>query len=205
MRFSTIFSAMFGLSSAISLTVDIPANARRCYYAQAHQADANIGISFHVLSGGNFDIDAVISRPDGSIVQKIEKGKEEEIGFVANQVGEYELCFYNEMSTFADKKVDFDFDIGTKYLRAELPQINADADTTTLEQYVNLLEQRATGLIKQVAYYKTRNVRNQSTVKSTENRVFWFCVFEMIAVVGLAIVNVTIVQYFFKGSRKTLV
>ena len=54
-------------------------------------------------------------------------------------------------------------------------------------------------------YYKTRNNRNQATVVSTESRIYYFSIFEVLLMVGMGFLQITIVQLFFRGSRKQLV
>ncbi|KAM9904402.1 hypothetical protein OXX79_002769, partial [Metschnikowia pulcherrima] len=60
-------------------------------------------------------------------------------------------------------------------------------------------------LKRQLQYYKTRNNRNQATVRSTESRIYYFSILEVLLMVGMAGLQITIVQLFFKGSRKQLV
>lgn len=162
-------------------------------------------MSFVVLSGGSFDIDVTIKRPSGNLVEQLAKSSGDELIFTTTEVGEYELCFYNEMSTFADKKVEFDFDIDSNALRAELPKGVDISSSTEIEQHIDNLEYRIAELARSLQYYKARNARNQSTVGSTYERVWWFSLIELGLVVGMAVLNVTVVQLFFKGSRKNLV
>ena len=64
-----------------------------------------------------------------------------------------------------------------------------------------LIESRASNLLRTLQYYKTRNNRNESTVKSTESRIFWFSIFELLLMVGMAGLHVIIVQLFFTGCE----
>jgi hypothetical protein len=42
-----------------------------------------------------------------------EKERQGDFVFTANDIGEYRFCFNNEMSTFADKTVDFEIAVGS--------------------------------------------------------------------------------------------
>lgn len=42
-----------------------------------------------------------------------EKERQGDFVFTANEVGEYKFCFNNEMSTFAEKTVDFEISVRT--------------------------------------------------------------------------------------------
>lgn len=193
------------LADRTALTVLVPANEHICFYNQAHIVGSQMSVSFIVLSGGSFDIDATIARPDGTIIQNAVKSSDEEFVFKVQQPGEYELCFFNEMSTFADKKVDFIFDVEHAVLRAELPTAVGEHNTDQIEAYIQQMEVRTNDLTRKLQHYKARNSRNEDTVKSTASRVWWFGVLNMVIIVGMAVLNVTIVQFFFKGSRKNLV
>lgn len=192
-------------ASAFPVTVQVPANERSCFYVQSDHVNSKASMSFVVLSGGSFDIDVTVRRPNGNVVEQLSKSSGDEIAFTTTEVGEYELCFYNEMSTFADKKVEFDFNIDTSALRAELPKAIDLGANDDIERHIDNLDARFAELSRSLQYYKARITRNQSTVSSTHERVWWFSLIELGLVVAMAVLNVTVVQLFFKGSRKTLV
>ena len=51
-------------------------------------------------------------------------------------------------------------------------------------------------------YFRTREIRNFSTVKSTEGRIFNFSVVVSGMMVAMAGLQVFIVRFFFQGARK---
>lgn len=51
-------------------------------------------------------------------------------------------------------------------------------------------------------YFRTRENRNFSTVKSTEQRIFNFSLVEVAMMVGMAALQVLVVRFFFQGARK---
>ena len=61
-----------------------------------------------VQSGGSFDIDYTVFGPGEKIILDGSKERQGDYVFTANDVGEYRFCFNNEMSTFAEKMVDFE-------------------------------------------------------------------------------------------------
>jgi hypothetical protein len=61
-----------------------------------------------VQSGGSFDIDYTVVGPNERVIMQGEKERQGDFVFTANDMGEYRFCFNNEMSTFADKLVDFE-------------------------------------------------------------------------------------------------
>lgn len=69
---------------------------------------ADISLPVQVQSGGSFDVDYEVVGPQERVIMKGEKDKQGDFVFTANDVGEYRFCFNNEMSTWAEKLVDFE-------------------------------------------------------------------------------------------------
>ena len=207
MHFSVLISVLSVLSAVhafVPLTINVGPNQKQCFFTRAHRECAKMRAAFTVISGGQFDIDASLKRPDGTIIEQVSKSEGEAWLFSASTTGDYELCFYNEMSTVTDKLVQFEFEVDTISFAAEPPK-PVDNYGATMEQYITKLEERASSISHQVQYLKVRNTRNMSTVMSTAARIRWFSIIELVAVVGMALFNVTIVQLFFNSSRKNIV
>lgn len=69
-----------------------------------------------VQSGGSFDIDYAIVGPGEKIIVEETHERQGDFVFTAQTVGEYRFCFNNEMSTFAEKLVDFEIAVPTPAL-----------------------------------------------------------------------------------------
>lgn len=61
-----------------------------------------------VQSGGSFDVDYEVTGPVQNIVLEGQKERQGDFVFTAQDTGEYSFCFNNQMSTFAEKFVDFE-------------------------------------------------------------------------------------------------
>lgn len=61
-----------------------------------------------VQSGGSFDVDYSVVGPTDKVILDGSKERQGDFVFTANDPGEYRFCFSNEMSTFAEKMVDFE-------------------------------------------------------------------------------------------------
>lgn len=103
----------FQLAAAIPMTVKVGANDRQCLFAQVDKIDSKVGFYFAVQSGGSFDIDVSIVAPDGKIQYQEPKEKQGEFSFTATSIGEYQFCFSNDMSTFAEKAIEFEITVST--------------------------------------------------------------------------------------------
>ena len=115
------------------------------------------------------------------------------------------------MSTFAEKVIDFEITFAENDhtdFRANLPdQPNAKPlqHVGNMLSTVEKIDEQLDNLQRTLQYYKTRNNRNHATVKSTESRIYYFSIFEVLLMVGMAFLQITVVQLFFRGARKQLV
>lgn len=211
MNFFLVF--LVALVSASPFTFILGAHEKACYYIITSKPSTPLSYYFAVQSGGSFDVDYAIANPRGEVIVSEDKVRQGDFIFTANQVGEYEFCFSNQMSTYAEKIIDFEIkfeneDDNKDSVRAKMP---SQPNTRPMEHVekmkltVEKIENQLDGLLRTLQYYKTRNNRNQETVKSTELRIFFFSILEVFLMVAMAGLQITIVQFFFKGSRKQLV
>jgi hypothetical protein len=64
-----------------------------------------------VQAGGSFDIDYEVKDPQQKTILDGTKERQGDFVFTAQQSGEYAFCFSNDMSTFAEKIVDFEITV----------------------------------------------------------------------------------------------
>lgn len=169
-------------------------------------------------------MDYSVSAPGGKIVLDGTKERQGDFVFTAQSVGEYTFCFNNEMSTFAEKMVDFEIAVrsistqGTSpqilierldlqvenEQRAQLPsrQGASPEQTSSLEESIYKLSAQLSTVSRNQKYFRTRENRNFSTVRSTERRIFNFSVIESLVMVSMAALQVFVVRFFFQGARK---
>ncbi|KAK5682984.1 hypothetical protein LTS10_004512 [Elasticomyces elasticus] len=212
MLFLASLLALVGLlasyASATALTYKLVPNEKECFYTQVSNAGAKIAFYFAVSSGGNFDINYVVYGPAKEagkerVILEGEKERQGDFVFTANEVGEYRFCFDNTVSTFTDKVVDFEIAVENE-ARSQLPQ-RAGASPEQLsgvEETILKLSGQVSTLTRQQKYFRTRENRNFSTVRSTEKRIFNFSLMEVIMMVAMACLQVFIVRQFFTGGRK---
>ncbi|BGP12910.1 hypothetical protein JCM10213_004329 [Rhodosporidiobolus nylandii] len=186
-----------------ALTTTINANERSCFYAAVDKAGEKVGFYFAVQSGGSFDIDWVVTDPTDTIVIDGERERQGDYIFTAHAVGEYSFCFSNDMSSFSEKLVDFDIMVESE------PRPVAPAKPTALTEQTSSLEEsiyKLSGSLSSIQrtqkYFRTRENRNVSTVKSTEWRIFSFSLAESALMVGMSAFQVWVVQRFFSGPSR---
>ncbi|KAL1632561.1 hypothetical protein SLS56_003460 [Neofusicoccum ribis] len=190
--------------SSTALTYKLAANEKSCFFAHVNQKSTKVAFYFAVQSGGSFDIDYEVVGPNEYSVMEGTKERQGDFVFTANNPGEYRFCFNNEMSTFAEKIIDFEIAVENEEARAKLPskQGTSPEQTSVLEESILKLSSQLSTINRNQKYFRTRENRNFSTVRSTERRIFNFSIIEGVMMVTMAGLQVFIVRFFFQGARK---
>ncbi|KAF3912828.1 hypothetical protein AA313_de0202439 [Arthrobotrys entomopaga] len=190
-------------TAATALTYKLAANEEHCVFIHNDKKSVKVAFYFAVQAGGAFDIDYIVKGPNGVIVLNGQKERQGDFVFTANESGEYSFCFSNDMSTFAEKLVDYEIAVEHEQ-RAELPTRpgTTPEQTSNLEESIFKLSGQLSTISRNQKYFRTRENRNFSTVRSTEQRIFNFSVIESCMMVTMSCLQVFIVRFFFQGARK---
>ncbi|KAI8050774.1 emp24/gp25L/p24 family/GOLD-domain-containing protein [Thamnidium elegans] len=208
-----LFSLLFGLflavllpqsSDATALTYSLPANEDACFYIWADKPGKKLGFYFAVQQGGSFDIDFEIKGPNEASILKGEHERQGDYVFTANHYGEYSFCFSNDMSTFAEKLIDFEISVENEVrpnFQKDSSGKEQPATLTEMEESLFRLSGSLTNIARSQKYFRTRENRNYATVTSTQDRIFWFAFMESIAIVAMAGLQVFVVKNFFNVRK----
>ncbi|KAG6876404.1 hypothetical protein C0993_003336 [Termitomyces sp. T159_Od127] len=186
-----------------ALTTLIGANERLCFYADVDKAGEKIGFYFAVQSGGSFDIDFDIKDPNEKLLLSGERERQGDYVLTANAVGEYSFCFENDISTLTGKLVDFDIMVESEPRReapAKPGQISEQ--TSALEESVFRLNNMLMGIKRLQKHFHTNENRGFDVVKSTQNRIFWYAILQTAGIIGMAAVQIYILQTFFTSTGR---
>ncbi|KAI9278074.1 emp24/gp25L/p24 family/GOLD-domain-containing protein [Sporodiniella umbellata] len=189
-------------SNATSLTYSFAPNEESCFYAMTDQPGKKIGFYFAVQQGGEFDINFEVKGPrDNSILNGAQERQGDYV-FTATDVGEYSFCFSNDMSTFAEKLVDFEITVENQVR----PEFQKDGKTpapalTEMEEILYRLSGSLTTVARNQRYFRTREHRNAVTVTSTHNRMYWFSLLESAAIISIAALQTFVVKGFFNVKK----
>ncbi|ORZ13224.1 emp24/gp25L/p24 family/GOLD-domain-containing protein [Absidia repens] len=202
--FFSIFSLFyFSTVTAIALTYNVGANERACFYTWSDAPGKKIGFYFAVQAGGSFDIDFEVTDPANKIILDGKRERQGDYVFTARHVGEYSFCFLNDMSTFAEKLIDFEISLEQE-LRLQRLQENQPSDpsaSSALEESLVKISDTLTSISRVQKHLRTREHRNANTVVSTESRILWFASLESLAIITMAGLQVFVIQSFFKIKR----
>jgi hypothetical protein len=130
-----------------------------------------------------------------------QKERQGDFVFSANVVGDYSFCFDNEMSTFAEKYVDFEIAVENES-RAQLPskQGTTPEQTSALEESIFKVSGQLSTISRNQKYFRTRENRNFATVNSTEGRIINFSMIQIGLIICMGALQVFVVRFFFQVS-----
>ncbi|KAL5513952.1 hypothetical protein ACEPAG_2713 [Sanghuangporus baumii] len=198
--------ASFLLPTAVkgsALTTAIAPNERLCFYADVDKAGEKLGFYFAVQSGGSFEIDYEVKDPNDKDILDGQNERQGDFVLTANTPGEYSFCFTNDMGTLAEKFIDFDIMVESEPRREPSTKPGQLQDhSSALEESIFRLNGQLLSIKRTQKFFHTRENRGFSVVKSTQNKIFWFAVLEVLGVVGMAIAQVYILQTFFTKTGR---
>jgi len=191
--------------SATALTYRMQPHEKACFYNAVEVKGAKVAFYFAVQEGGAFDVDYIVTGPNERVYLKGDKERQGDFVFTAADIGEYRFCFNNEMSTFAEKLVDFEISVENEQRKAALP-VKEGAEipdgANKIEDFIFKLSGQVSTMSRNAKYFRTRENRNLSTVRSTERRIFNFSCIVSLMMVTMAGLQVFVVRFFFQGARK---
>ncbi|KAI5799167.1 emp24/gp25L/p24 family/GOLD-domain-containing protein [Peziza echinospora] len=195
--------ACFNVVSGTALTYKLGANDKICFYTNVAHKGLKVAFYFAVQSGGSFDIDYVVYGPTDRIILDGQKERQGDYVFTAQDPGEFRFCFSNDMSTFAEKMIDFEISVENEE-RAEIPtkESSPPEHLSTVEESIYKISGELSTISRQQKYFRTREHRNFSTVRSTESRILKFSIIEVVIMVTMAALQVFVVKFFFQSTRK---
>ncbi|KAF2023567.1 hypothetical protein EK21DRAFT_80609 [Setomelanomma holmii] len=201
---ASLLACLISSVYATALTYRLEAHEKACFFSHTEHKGTKLAFYFAVQSGGSFDVDYSVVGPTDKVILDGTKERQGDFVFTANDPGEYRFCFSNEMSTFAEKMVDFEIAVENEAARAVIPskQGSSPEQTTVLEESILKLSAQLSTISRNQKYFRTRENRNFSTVKSTEKRIFNFSLMESGLILTMAALQVFIVKFFFQGARK---
>ncbi|TFK27102.1 ER-to-golgi transporter [Coprinopsis marcescibilis] len=203
-----LFSFLWSLYAAslvkgASLTTTISPNERLCFFSDVEKQGQKIGFYFAVQSGGSFDIDWEIKDPKHAVLLQGTRERQGDYVLTGNTIGEYSFCFINDMSTLTDKIVDFDISVESEPRRTAPAKAGQISDhTSALEESVFRLNGMLMNMKRMQKQHHTQENRGFDIVKSTQNQLFWYAVLESLAVIGMAIFQVYVLQTFFTKTGR---
>lgn len=193
-KFAAILIAVF-LSFVNAHTVLLPAHGRRCFYENLSQGD-ELSISFQFgdrspTSTDQLNGDFIVFGPRDEVLSELYEVEHGETTINAKSAGKYSYCFLNERSSIATKDVTFNI-YGIIYVDLDNPETNS------LDSSVRQLSKLVHEVKNEQSYIVIRERTHRNTAESTNSRVKYWSIFQLVVVVFNSFFQIYYLKRFFE-------
>jgi len=183
--------------SCLGFSFIVPAGKEECFYEEAY-AGLPVVFMFQVIEGGHLDIDIQIRGPDGRIVYVQERQSEGKYNFQAHTNGRFSFCFGNRMSSVTDKAVSALIQVSKPDKKPDSAAgVAKDENITPLETSIQQLSEGINAIVNEQSYMKMRERAHRNTSESTNARVVWWSIFEIVILLAMSLWQIYYLRRFF--------
>ncbi|XP_002737106.1 transmembrane emp24 domain-containing protein 3-like [Saccoglossus kowalevskii] len=189
----------FAFSRAVELTFELPDNARQCFHEEIDEG-VKVRLEFQVVTGGRYDVDAIVESPQGGILYKETKKQYDSFTWKTDRKGVYKFCFSNEFSTFAHKVVYFDFMVGDDDLLSNEVGKHATALTLMETSCVGVHEALKV-VIDYQTHFRLREAQSRVRAEHMNERIQYWSVGQAVVILVTSLGQILILRSFFTEKR----
>jgi p24 family protein beta-1 len=206
---SALLAVLAAAPAHAKLTFQVEPRTTDCFYIAVPGPGHRVAIDFWVLRGGLLDIDLRINSPQGVSLFSALQFESSVREFVANEGGDHEICWNNDMSRWTAKVVQFEatvFDpngqrIATALNAAEeAPAATKDA-LNPMEDSVRRLSDSLDSIQRDQKYLLVRETRHRDTAESTNSRIVWYSLMESVILLSISLGQVFYLRKFFGSNQ----
>ncbi|KAG8178583.1 hypothetical protein JTE90_021003 [Oedothorax gibbosus] len=195
-----ILPLCFNSANGVELTFELPDNAKQCFHEDIQQGVKST-VEFQVVTGGHYDVDAVLEAPSGQVLFRGIKKQSDSFTWVAEQTGVYKLCFSNEFSTFSHKLVYVDFVVGEE---KPLPGVGDHLTAMTkLETSSSSVHEHLNTIIDYQTHHRLMEAQGRKRAEDLNTRVMYWSMGETLLIVLIAVGQVMVLRNFFSEKKGT--
>ncbi|KAF0982833.1 hypothetical protein FDP41_010812 [Naegleria fowleri] len=180
--FGAVVMVILMMNSSVfvdALSVKIDPLSEQCFWEEVKKPNAKVLLQFQVSSGGYLDIDLTISSPNGVLVHE-SKGETE---------GKYTFT--------AVETVTFEIHVGDLFD----PNLTKLDEKDPIVKSVLRLTEGLSEIQQEQKFYRTREESHRDLAETTNTKVMFWGIAEMIGIVVMAVGQVFVLRQFFKTTR----
>ncbi|ODQ82984.1 hypothetical protein BABINDRAFT_173803 [Babjeviella inositovora NRRL Y-12698] len=168
---------------------------KSCFFEKLKKND-ELAVSFQVGSRNaqeaeQLTADFWVISPQGQIVKTLENVAHGDISVRAVVDGRYQYCFSNEKSSEAQKDISFNVH-GVVYVDVNDPEGDA------LDYAIRRLSQLTVDVKNEQSYLVVRERTHRNTAESTNSRVKWWSIFQLVIVAANSVFQIFFLRRFFE-------
>ncbi|CAG0898179.1 unnamed protein product, partial [Cyprideis torosa] len=184
--------------SAVELTFELPDNAKQCFHEEIKEGTKST-LEYQVVTGGQYDVDAVVTAPNGQILYQEVKKQFDSFEFTPDRSGTYTVCFSNEFSTFSHKIVYMDFQVGEE---PPLPGIGEHFTAMTqMESSSAEIHENLNAVLDYQTHHRLRESQGRIRAEELNERVLYWSVGQTFVIFAIMVGQVMILKTFFAEKK----
>lgn len=193
---SELIFSIFLFTVVNAHNVLLPPYGRRCFFEELNKGD-ELAISYQF---GNRDPqhntqltgDFIVLGPERNEILKTERDVSHgDFSMIIPYKGKYQYCFVNENSGINTKDVTFNIH-GVVYIDPN------DINANTLDGAVRSLNNLVHAVKAEQSYIVIRERTHRNTAESTNDRVKWWSIFQVVVVIANSLFQVYYLKRFFE-------
>ncbi|KIR33627.1 COPII-coated vesicle protein [Cryptococcus deuterogattii MMRL2647] len=192
MLFRTLIPFLLALPLAFAHRIEIEAGEKECFYETLGPQD-KMTVTYEVGGGGHLDIDFYVTDPQGKVIHTKNKQPQGSWSISSSQEGRFTFCFSNEMSSYTIKTLSFNVH-GQLYM-------GDDEQIAPVEQEVRDLSAGLQLVKDEQAYLVVRERVHRDTCESTNSRVKWWSIAQIVILLGVCGWNIHYLKSWFEVKR----
>lgn len=186
-------------SDATELTFELEDNARQCFH-EVMVNETKCTLEFQVVTGGHYDVDVILTGPDGTLLYDEKKKQYDSHQFTAKQPGEYIFCFSNEFSSFTHKTIYFDFQTGDE--PPLMPGMGGHHGALTMMESSSVsIHESLKLIIDYQTHHRLREGTSRDMAEYLCERVQYWSIGQSVIIVLVALIQVYTLKNFFAEKR----
>ncbi|KAL7421497.1 p24 complex component [Cryptotrichosporon argae] len=180
---------------ALAHRIEVEPGQKECYYEHLNPED-RMTVTYEVggsSAGGHLDIDFYVIEPRGNVIYTSHKEPQGTFSLAAEIAGQYTYCFSNEMSSYSRKTLSFNVH-GVLFLGEE-------EHIAPVEQEIRDLSSGLQMVKDEQAYLVVRERVHRNTCESTNSRVKWWAIVQIVILLAVYAWNVHYLKSWFEVKR----
>jgi len=145
----------------------------------------------------------VATDADGNVVYTREMKTKGKFAFTTQVQGEHRICIKTNSTGgwFSSKAVKMRLDIESGSKAADYGDIAKSEHLSSLEVQVRVLNDRVRDVRSLQSYMRGREAVFRNTSESTNSRVMWWSVLQVLVLIGVSLWQITHLKSFFKAKK----
>ncbi|XP_065827665.1 transmembrane emp24 domain-containing protein 4-like [Oscarella lobularis] len=208
----TFLTLLILLTPSGGLYFHIPETAKKCFIEEVPDETMVVGkykiqayddrIGDYLPSSPGIGMHVEVKDPADKIVLSKFYAAEGRFAFTSHSPGEHTICLHsNSTRWFGGQKLRIHFDIQVGEHANDYPQIRAKDRLTELQLRVRQLLDQVEQITKEQSYQRYREERFRLTSDSTNSRVLYWALIQLVVLVAIGLWQMRHLKKFFEAKK----